>query len=338
MTALTEYQRLESTGVWRATPDDQRRDVIVSVGDATLVIYDTADRPLAHWSLPALNRLNPGETPALFKPGAEAPEELEIADDTMIEAIETVRQAIVRRRPQPGRLRFVLLAGGLLAVLALTVFWLPDALVRHTAGVVPAAKRAEIGARLLENIRRVAGPPCETLNGRRALDRLADRLLGAAPGQIFVLAGGIAETGHLPGGLILLNRTLVEDHEDAFVAAGYILAEDTRRSLTDPVESLLRSTGPLTVFRLLTTGEIPDAALTGYAEVLLTQAPADPPADVLLDRFRTAGIPSSPYAYARDISGETTLPLIEADPFAPGTAKPVLPDGPWVSLQGICGE
>lgn len=83
MTALTEYQRLESSGVWRASAQDQRRDVMISIGDATLVIYDTANRPLAHWSLAALVRLNVGTRPALFAPAPDAPEELEVADDTI---------------------------------------------------------------------------------------------------------------------------------------------------------------------------------------------------------------------------------------------------------------
>ena len=38
---------------------------------------------------------------------------------------------------------------------------------------------------------------------------------------------------------------------------------------------------------------------------------------------------------ALDASGETTLALIEADPFTT-TPKPVLGDGDWVALQGIC--
>lgn len=60
MTALDKYVRLESGGLWRADANAQRRDVGISFGDATLVIADTAGRPVAHWSLPAITRLNPG--------------------------------------------------------------------------------------------------------------------------------------------------------------------------------------------------------------------------------------------------------------------------------------
>ena len=128
MTALTEYQRLESPGVWRAAPEDQLRDVIVSIGSATLMIYDMGDRPLAHWSLAALERKNPGKFPAIYAPGPDAPEELEIAEETMLDAIETVRSAVARQRPRSGRLRLVLLASALLTVIGLATYWLPDAL------------------------------------------------------------------------------------------------------------------------------------------------------------------------------------------------------------------
>ena len=42
MTALKQYQRLESVGVWRPDPEAQRRNVTVSFGDASLAISDNA--------------------------------------------------------------------------------------------------------------------------------------------------------------------------------------------------------------------------------------------------------------------------------------------------------
>lgn len=338
MTALPEYERLESTGVWRPMPDEQRRDVIVSVGDATLVIYDMADRAIAHWSLPAVERLNPTKTPAVYCPGTDASDELEIADNTMIDAIERVRQAIARRRPGPDHLHSVLLGGGLIAALALSVFWLPEALIRHTASVVPDATRTEIRTRLLANIRRVAGAPCENRNGRRALDRLSRRLNPDQPGRAVILASGVTSSAHLPGGLILLNRALVEDYEDPSVVAGYILAESARARAEDPIETLMLTAGPMAAFHLLTTGGVRDDTLAQYAEDLLAVPMAPVATETLLALFAAAGVPSTPYAYARDISGETTLPLIEADPVTSARATPVLPDSAWVSLQGICGE
>ena len=38
------------------------------------------------------------------------------------------------------------------------------------------------------------------------------------------------------------------------------------------------------------------------------------------------------------LTGEATLPLIEADPMRGGDAVEVLADSDWVALQGICGQ
>lgn len=96
MTALKEYQRLEAVGIWRENPKSQRHNVVVSLGDATIVVMDMQSRPLTHWSIPAVERANPGVLPAIYHPDGDPSETLEIAEDEimMIEAIEKLRSAI----------------------------------------------------------------------------------------------------------------------------------------------------------------------------------------------------------------------------------------------------
>lgn len=337
MTALNNFDRLESLGVWRSAPDAQRRDVILSVGDATLTISDQNGAAIAHWSLPAVERVNPGKRPAVFRPGDDAAETLELTDDTLILAIAKVHTAIERRRPHPGRLRHTAIGGIIALVALLALFWLPGAMINYTASVVPQSKRVAIGDTLLTNIRRVSGSPCDGSLGQQALASLRQRLLGDNGGRIVVLESGVKSAQHLPGRIILMNRSLVEDHEDPEVAAGFILAEDLRAQSQDPLLQILKSVGFVSSFRLLTTGNIPEPALERYAETLLA-AELTPIDDAsLLARFADARVRSTPYAYALDISGETTIGLIEADPVTTDTAEPVLNDSDWVSLQGICG-
>lgn len=88
---------------------------------------------------------------------------------------------------------------------------------------------------------------------------------------------------------------------------------------------------------MLTTGALKPEMLQDYARHLLTAPRLPLPDDRLLEGFKTWAVRASPYAYAVDISGETTLGLIEADPFGPGGSEPVLSDADWVRLQGICG-
>ncbi|MCX7558905.1 hypothetical protein OS190_04945 [Sulfitobacter sp. F26204] len=336
MTALTKYARLEATALWRAKPDDQRREVVVSIGDATLVIIDMKNQPLAHWSLAAVERANPGQRPAIFHPDGDPGETVELPETEaeMIEAIETLRKAIEKSRPRPGRLRWVGMITSLLVVASLVLFWLPDALQDHTLKVVPKVKRNAIGIALLKRIERVSGPVCTDPEGRAALALLATRL-GA--GAVVILPNMTRDSLHVPGDMILLNRSVVEDFEEPDVAAGYIVAEQTRRDASDPLRDLLEVVGLRENFRLLTTGNVAPAALDDYAEHLMTVAVVDPDTANLVARFDKAALRSTPYAYARDITGETTLVLIEGDPMNGKLTEPLMSDANWLRLQKICG-
>ncbi|RMD48100.1 MAG: hypothetical protein D6832_04585, partial [Alphaproteobacteria bacterium] len=116
MTALPEYERLESVGLWRPAPGEQRREVYVSFGDESLILRDRAETPLAHWSLAAVERRNPGAMPAVFSPGPDSGETLEIEDELMAGAIAKVQRLIRRRRTAPTRRRLAALALGLIAL------------------------------------------------------------------------------------------------------------------------------------------------------------------------------------------------------------------------------
>ena len=335
MTALNRYERLEATGLWRATPKGQRREVVVSIGDATLVISDLNDRALTHWSLAAVDRAAHAGAGAVFHPDGDPDETLELgAEDTeMIEAIETLRLAVARARPRPGRLRWLGAAVSASAVAALAFLWLPGALVDHALRVVPPVKEVEIGNALLARIERVSGPPCATSEARPALAALAVRT-GAA--RVVILPGGVREALALPGGTVALNRALVEDFETPEVAAGYVLAELERSRGAMPLRVLLERSGTPATATLLTTGALPPASLDAFAEAQLAN-PAPPPApEALIAAFAASSIHSTAYARARDISGEETLPLIEANPMAGADAVPIMPDRDWLQLQAIC--
>ena len=338
MTALKEYERLESSGLWRADADAQRREVVVSLGEATLTISDLTGTALAHWSLPAVQRRNPGQRPAVFDPGAEHGEALEIEDDALIGALEKLHAVIEKRRPHKGRLRQILTLGVLAGLAAGAVFWLPGALVSYTVNVVPEAARLALGERITTNIHRVAGRQCREPLGEAALGRLGQNLLGENAPRMEVLTNLSRPALHLPGGVILLARSVIEDSDNPFVISGFILAEDEFARRNDPLLGLLQSAGLLATLKLLTTGNMDDSTLERYGEEVLVADHPALPTDLLLARFEAAGQPASPYAYALDPSGETTLELIEADPVPIGMAQPPISDGDWVSLQGICSE
>lgn len=339
MTALDTYDRLESTGLWRDAPDAQRRDVQLSFGQASLVIRNRADAPLAHWSLAAIERINPTERPALYRPGPDAGETLEIDDDEMIAAIEKIRRAIARKRPRHGRVRLAILAATIAAVAALGAFWLPGALTRHAVAVVPDAKREAIGDALLTHMVRLTGQTCDSPLGSRALDRLKTRVLGDRIRRSYIVPESPHATLLLPGGLLLINKTRVEDFETPEVVAGDMIAGSETEHLPDPLIDLLEFGGTGTSFKLLTTGEMEEHVLRDYAQILLSVTPPAPDTDRLVDQFAVARIALSPYAYALDMTAESTLGLVEADPFKGTTPSPgLMSDGDWISLQEICED
>ena len=338
MTALTQYDRIEASALWRESAQDQRREVILSLGDATLIITDRQERPLAHWSLAAVRRQNPGALPAIFSPDGDSDEiiELDASEQFMIDAIDKICAVIERRRPKPGRLRTVSFVGVLSAVFLILLLWMPFAVRDYTLRVLPAVTRAEIGVQIAKLMTPYTGAQCFSPIANPAQMVLQSRILDPSE-TIRVMPQGVQNVAALPGGIFLIDRRLVEDFEDPDVVAGFLLAEKTRVSTIDPMQDVLSSAGILATFRLLTTGEIDDDALADYARERLSQAPDAPEADAVINAFLQRNISLLPYAEALDITGETTLHLIEADALRTETPRPSLSDTAWVSLQGICG-
>ena len=130
----------------------------------------------------------------------------------------------------------------------------------------------------------------------------------------------------------------MEDHEEPDVVAGYVLAERALTYESDPLRRVLEHAGTLATFRLLTTGKMQTSTLDAYAEHILAADKPTPDSAVLLHMFDGAKVRAAPYAYAKDITGETVLPLIEGDPMRSQTPTPILSDGDWLRLQAICDE
>lgn len=325
-------------GVWRPSPEDRLRDVIVSFGDATLVLSDPkSETPLTHWSLPAIQRLNPGATPAIYAPAEdETPAEtLEIDDALMIQAIDRIHRAIALGRPHPGRLRGGLTLGAALVMIVAGLLWLPDALTRHAAGIVPPAERSSMGREILADMAKSTGAACERRAGRSVLDQMAQRLTG--PGtRIEVLPAGPQGAVALPGGLFVVGDMLISDQPGPEVLAGHIVAADLRARAADPTLALLDHAGIRPVLTLLTTGHLPASAMSGYGAGLLSQPITLPASADLLAALGEKGLPSEPLARNVDPAGTSLLPLIEGDPYRSRIPPPLMDDRAWVALQQIC--
>lgn len=340
VTALTQFQRLEAQGVWRSAPGERLRDVVVSFGDATLILRDPrSEEPLSHWSLPAVTRLNPGQMPAIFAPGDAAQDEvLQIDEALMVAAVERVHTAIAASRPRQGRLRGALLWCSAAVAAVAAAVWLPGAIMAHAARIAPPAQGTAIGMAILAEMQQTAGAPCDRAAGAAVLDRLSARLLGPA-GRIVVLPATTRGARALPGHIIVIGDDLIAGAPGPAVPAGHVLAAQVAADESDPLADVIRSAGLAAAMRMLSSGTMPDAALAGQGKALLMAPAPRPQDDALLARMQSAGVPSEPYARSIDPSGETVLSLIEADPFRSAPpAKPLMSDGEWLQLQQICSS
>ncbi len=328
MVALKKYTRIEATGLWRATPQMQRREVVVSLGDATLTIRTPSDQALGHWSLAAIARANPGQTPARFYPVGDPGEELELAPDEaeMVEAIETLRRAVDDVRPRPGRLRFMGAFVTLAVLIAALVFWLPGAVRDHTLKAIPEFGKRQLALAMIAELEPLIGPACGSSENHSALNRL-----GQATGfaHLAVMRGGLNHIVALPGGTLLIPRAYVETYDSPDVLAGYLLAAELRAQDSAPLLDLLETSGTIANLRLLTTGALPAKAQRAYAEHVARTAPVAVDTQKLATAFQRAGLSPLPYANASGADGLAGLTIVPR-------AFPLIQDADWLRIQGIC--
>ncbi len=338
MTALKKYQRLECGGLWRETPQDQRREVLVAVRrcDAGPVRSEKRhrDQPLvvAGHRADQQGRGAAGlcaRPRCRRKPGADRPRHDRGAGRG---------PPCGQGRHRPARQAAGRASGRAAAAVVLAAaLWLPGALVRHTASVVPPPQRADIGQRALDDLARVTGANCRNQLGLQALAALAERVFGPVDTPIlYVMPEGVTRPLHLPGDVIVLPRGLIEQANGPEAAAGAALVERLRSRLRDPIVPLLEYAGLRSTFHLLTTAELPDSALAGYGEAVLRAAPLPLPDSAVISAFEAAQVPLTPYALAVDPEGTATAGLVGQDPYKGLSESPLIPDESWLALQGIC--
>lgn len=329
MTAIDDLVRLESPALWRPEAGAQRREVYVAIGEAELVVQDRAGTALSHWSLPALERLNPNAMPARYAPAVGAGEELEIEEPDMVAALDRVMSAVERGRRRPGALRRI--ATGLIAGVALgvAIMWLPGALRDHARKIMPAAQRTEIGQRILDELDAVAGPPCTSLTGTEALETLRGRVLPTVPGRLVVLRDLAPPALALPGGLIALSDRVLVTQDDPDVAAGHVLSAALAARARAPVADFIDRIGLVALVRLLASSDLRDGVVTAYVERLLTAPPPRLPETELRAGFDAARLAWGPWARSIGLS---------ADDASPSDMTSALDDPAWQALREICSR
>jgi len=336
VTALKKYERLESLGLWKESNTDQRVEVIVSFGAASLVLSNSNGKPLAHWSLAAVRTLTRNRLPTIYGPDQNSGETLEIDDKQMIEAIKEVRKSIRRIGPHPGRLSWILSGLIFATIFALVFFWLPYISADYATRLITQAKAKQIGDDILNQAQNLTGQACDETFSLPALRKFENWLLPDG-GNIHILNMGARLSAQIPGGNILLNRLLVEQNAGPEVAAGFVLMERALAAEKAPLTGMFRSIGTRAPLTFIANGTLTNQVLASYLRETLTSGMARPTDKNLLSLFDTAKLTSAPYAYAIDPTGNTTAGLILGDPMQ-NKYHLQITDADWIDLQAICGN
>ncbi len=330
MTALEKYIRLEALGQWCETEGAEPREVVVSFGDATLVLTDLAERPLEHWALAGVQTLGARDGATVFAMTAEGGQTLAIRDRDMIEAIGAVSRAHLhavrgpvrtRRRIWPVWVAGVVLAGGLAAA--------PGAVRDLAARMVPPETVAAFGDEMLLQLMAAEGPLCAEPGGARALAALAARVAEGAPVAVRAMDLGSVPVMLLPGPAVVLGAEALRRAEEPAEVAGWIAVALARETAAAGAARLMAAAGPLASLRYVLNGTLSEAAL-GRALEAARSAPTPQEIGFAYGRLRSAGLATAPFADG----------LRRADlPAPPGTmdGATALGDQDWVALQGICG-
>ncbi|MXU65379.1 hypothetical protein [Oceanomicrobium pacificus] len=344
MTALDQYERLEAVGLWRETPQAAPREVIVSFGNATLVLSDMKDVTLTHWSLTATRRFAEDETGVTFSPDSDGAEALTIADPLMIEAIERISTA-ARSLPERRRPVWPWVAGGLFAALVVAAVMVgPEIAGSLLRGKIAPVQRDRIGIQIVAEMRESGQTICRNRRGQTALDRIVARVAPGSGWSARVFRHHAARIFAIPGQRLMISSGLVAGARDPDALAGWIALEIEEAALEAPLDALLADDSLVEQIDVLRRGGLDaaerQAAIDTYLSMPLADRPEADPAT--MERLAAADLPTVPLSTALAWAApdpDRVAAMRRAntiDPDSPYT--PSLDDFSWITLQAICAD
>ena len=325
MTALDQYIRLEAEALWSEAPGADPRPVVVSFGNASLVVSDFNDAPVAHWTLAATRIVKREGEDVIYAPDDTDSETLRISDSLFVDAIRAVSASTVSH-PTPKRWKlkaFVLAFLCLLIALAIIV---PRQIRGWVAGHVSHEQLVLISDEILD---RADFGFCSEVRADEALSELETVVLRTGDAEVSI--ADIPATGivRLPDGRAIIDVSVLERGGSADGFAGWLALAANLSDDMDALDNFINSSSTFWALRFVFTGELDDHELDQMAEYSLQNATLPDPDAVAkaLARLEAAGI--SPTAFRASIN----LPEEQVN----GPFRPALGDQDWLALQTICG-
>lgn len=332
-----QFDRLESLGLWKETDTSQKREVIVSFGKSSLVLYDTRNFPLTHWSFAALRCIHKKDGRMIYTPDQNSFETLEISDDTMNRAVQRVCKAVYHPKPRRGRIRILFFGLVLICLGVLSKYWLPEALARHTSNLITQSKAQEIGKDMAAIIQTQIGPFCQSPQFEGIIRKLENRLQLENKFTLYIAHLNTRKSLYLAGGIIVVDRSLIGSFSQSDILAGYILMEQVLHSEMPPFQRLFLKAGTIPTLRFLITGKIEYHILKTYVDMDLTGPQMLPDIKKLQVAFQAKRISSQNFARAFDSTLKTTQVLMEENVVLDQQSQ-MLSDQEWLTLQSVCSD
>ncbi len=252
MTALDKYIRLESLGLWKEAPDKPAIEVLVSFGNATLVLSNTEEIPFSHWSLMATRLVSKNAGVSVFSADDEGFETLEIDDPEMIKAINMVTRAF--GRPE-RKLNWGLWISLFLLVLAITGMFrfAPSFLLEQSVNMTSRDGARQLGNQILDGMELES---CSQENADLALRKLENQIFPDGGYRVEIMKN--APDGLvLPGGIILLSYDNLTLFQSPSQLAAWIIASSEMRQNHYSVRDLMEKSSVKDLIIYTMTGNLP---------------------------------------------------------------------------------
>jgi hypothetical protein len=353
-----------------------RRTVAVEAAAEGLRLHEADGSLLAEWPYAELRAMSaPRSVLRLARVNSPGLARLEIRDPALAAEIDDRADTLDRSGATERRNRKRVLAWTVAATVSLVLvalFGLP-ALVERLAPLIPLSVEHRFGAAIDAQVRAMldtdrSGKPFECgaaegeEAGRAALDKVMDRLQGAAdlpiPLKTAVVRRGEANAIALPGGHIYVFRGLINKANSPDELAGVIAHEVGHVAHRDGTRSMLQSAGVSFLFGMLlgdfTGGGVVviaartvvqsaysrevEAAADGYGVDLMTRTGADARALAsILDRIAGAVEPGSITILLDHPQTKDRVAAINAMTAGAPPPRPLLTPAEWAALKRICG-
>ena len=325
MTALEQYIRLEAEALWCENAGAEPRPVIVSFGNASLVISDFNDAPLAHWSLAATRIVARKDEGVVYAPDDTNSETLRISDQVFVDAIRAVSASTLPKKP-PKHWKFKVFGSLVLCLLIAGVVFVPKQVRDWVAGHVSHEQLVLISDEILD---RADFGFCSEVRADEAMAKLEALLLRPTDAKVSVADMPAAGIVRLPDGRAIMDVSVLERGRTADGFAGWLALAANLPGGQDGLDDLIRSASTSWALRFAFTGELSDEELDQIAEYSLQNATLPDPKAVAasLGRLQAEGI--DPTAFRKSIN----LPAEQIT----GPFRPALGDQDWFALQTICG-